>query len=190
MPAQPSRQLTPHWKWDFVTSMRNATVMKMRSVMRCGKHSRRGRISGRTSCYHEAINNNHRPERVKPAFEASHRRLQLDYVDCYLIHTPFAFQSGDEQDPKDARGQVIYDSGATLVETWRGWSASSTTASASRSADISLEKLQQIIAAARIKPAVVEVESRPYHPQSELFGFCRQHGIVLLAFAALGSSIM
>jgi diketogulonate reductase-like aldo/keto reductase len=28
-------------------------------------------------------NNNHRPERVKPAFEASRRRLQLDYVDCY-----------------------------------------------------------------------------------------------------------
>src|SRR6202035_3415596 len=33
-------------------------------------------------------NNNHRPDRVKPAFEASRRRLRLDYVDCYLIHTP------------------------------------------------------------------------------------------------------
>jgi diketogulonate reductase-like aldo/keto reductase len=32
-------------------------------------------------------NTNHRPERVKPAFDASRRRLQLDYVDCYLIHT-------------------------------------------------------------------------------------------------------
>ena len=38
-------------------------------------------------------NNNHRPQRVKPAFEASCRRLQLDHVDCYLIHTPFAFGS-------------------------------------------------------------------------------------------------
>src|SRR4051794_17478816 len=37
-------------------------------------------------------NNNHRPERVKPAFEASLKKLQLDYVDLYLIHTPFAFQ--------------------------------------------------------------------------------------------------
>jgi len=52
-------------------------------------------------------NNNHRPDRVKPAFEASRRRLQLDYVDCYLIHTPFAFRPGDEQDPRDERGQVI-----------------------------------------------------------------------------------
>ena len=64
-------------------------------------------------------NTNHRPERVKPAFDASRRRLQLDYVDCYLIHTPFAFRPGDEQDPRDERGQVIYDSGVALVETWR-----------------------------------------------------------------------
>jgi diketogulonate reductase-like aldo/keto reductase len=48
-------------------------------------------------------NNNHRSERVKSAFEASRRRLQLDYVDCYLIHTPFAFQPGDEHDPTDER---------------------------------------------------------------------------------------
>ena len=27
-------------------------------------------------------NTNHRPERVKPAIDASLRRLQLDYVDC------------------------------------------------------------------------------------------------------------
>src|SRR5882757_4362917 len=32
-------------------------------------------------------NSNHRAERVKPAFEASRRRLQIDHVDCYLIHT-------------------------------------------------------------------------------------------------------
>src|SRR4051812_7001635 len=44
-------------------------------------------------------NNNHRPERVRPAFEGSLRKLRLDYVDLYLIHTPFAFRPGDEQDP-------------------------------------------------------------------------------------------
>src|SRR3984885_3424674 len=64
-------------------------------------------------------NTNHRPERVKPAFEASLKRLQLDYVDLYLIHTPFAFQPGDEQDPRDASGNVIYDKGVTLLDTWR-----------------------------------------------------------------------
>ena len=39
-------------------------------------------------------NSNHRPERVKPAFEASLDRLGLNYLDLYLIHTPFAFQPG------------------------------------------------------------------------------------------------
>jgi diketogulonate reductase-like aldo/keto reductase len=133
-------------------------------------------------------NNNHRPERVKPAFEASRRRLQLDYVDCYLIHTPFAFQPGDEQDPKDERGRVIYDSGVTLVETWRALErlVDDGQCKSIGLSDITLEKLQEIVAAARIKPAVVEVESHPYHPQWELLDFCRQHGIVLLAFAALG----
>ncbi len=61
-------------------------------------------------------NNNHRPERVKPAFESSLKKLQLDYVDLYLIHTPFAFQPGDEQDPRDANGNVIYDKGVTLLD--------------------------------------------------------------------------
>src|SRR5947209_16491314 len=60
-------------------------------------------------------NTNHRPERVKPAFEASLKTLQLDYVDLYLIHTPFAFQPGDEQDPRDPNGKVIYDKTVTLL---------------------------------------------------------------------------
>ena len=63
-------------------------------------------------------NTNHRPERVKPAFEASLKRLQLDYIDLYLIHTPFAFQPGDNHDPRDASGNVIYDTGVTLADTW------------------------------------------------------------------------
>ena len=52
--------------------------------------------------------------------------------------------------------------------------------------DITLEKLREIVAAARIKPAVVQVESHPYLPEWELLDFCKQHGIILLAFAALG----
>src|SRR5690349_22474989 len=63
-------------------------------------------------------NNNHRPERVKPAFEASLKKLQLRYVDLYLIHTPFAFQPGDEQVPRDTNGTVLYDKVATLLDSW------------------------------------------------------------------------
>jgi diketogulonate reductase-like aldo/keto reductase len=133
-------------------------------------------------------NNNHRPERVKPAFEASRQRLQLDHVDCYLIHTPFAFQPGDEQDPRNERGQVIYDPGVTLVETWQALErlVDEGQCKAIGLSNVNLEKLQEIVEAARIKPAVVEVESHPYLPERDLLEYCQRHGIVLLAFAALG----
>jgi diketogulonate reductase-like aldo/keto reductase len=136
-------------------------------------------------------NNNHRAERVKPAFEASCRRLQVDDVDCYLIHTPFAFKPGDEQDPRDEHGQVIYDTGVTLVETWRALESlvDEGRCRAIGLSNVDLEKLQEIVEAARIKPAVVEVESHPYLPEWELLDYCRRQGIVLLAFAALGHAM-
>jgi diketogulonate reductase-like aldo/keto reductase len=136
-------------------------------------------------------NTNHRPERVKPAFDASCRRLQLDYIDCYIIHTPFAFRPGDEQDPRDEHGRVIYDSGVTLVDTWRALErlVDDGHCRSIGLSDITLEKLREIVAAARIKPAMVQVESHPYLPEWELLDFCREHGIVVQAFAALGHAM-
>ncbi|WP_213940464.1 aldo/keto reductase [Pseudomonas sp. dw_612] len=133
-------------------------------------------------------NTNHRSERVEPAFEASCRRLQVDYIDCYLIHTPFAFQPGDNQDPRDAFGHVLYDSGVTLIETWRALErlVDEGRCKSIGLSDITLEALKEIVAAARIKPAVVQVESHPYLPEWELLEFCKEHGIIVLAFAPLG----
>jgi alcohol dehydrogenase (NADP+) len=56
-------------------------------------------------------------------------------------------------------------------------------------ADVSLEKLLPIYESARIKPAVVQVEAHPYLPEPELLEFCKEKGIVLLAFASLGHGI-
>ncbi|AWM02684.1 aldo/keto reductase [Bradyrhizobium amphicarpaeae] len=136
-------------------------------------------------------NTNHRPERVKPAFDASRRRLGLDDIDCYIIHTPFAFQPGDDQDPRDASGQVIYDSGVTLVETWQALErlVDEGHCKSIGLSDITLEKLREIVAVARIRPAMVQVEAHPYLPERELLDFCRTHGIVLQAFAALGHAM-
>jgi len=136
-------------------------------------------------------NNNHRPERVKPALQASLNRLGLDAVDLYLVHTPFAFQPGDDQDPRDARGAVRYDDGVTLEDTWAAMESlvdQGLTRSIGLS-DIDAAGTRRIFDAARIKPAVVEVESHPYHPQWELHELCKTHGIVLLAFASLGHAL-
>jgi diketogulonate reductase-like aldo/keto reductase len=136
-------------------------------------------------------NTNHRPERVKPAFDGSLQRLQVDYVDCYLIHTPFAFRPGDEQDPRDERGRVIYDSGVTLAQTWQAMErlVDDGHCRSIGLSDITVEKLREIVAIARIRPAMVQVESHPYLPEWDLLDFCREHGIVLQAFAALGHAM-
>jgi len=133
-------------------------------------------------------NSNHRPERVEPAFEASLHRLSIKYLDLYLIHTPYAFQPGDEQDPRDQNGNVLYDNGVTLLDTWRAMESlvDHGRCRAIGLSDISLNQLMPIYESARIKPAVVQVESHPYLPETELLEFCKEKGIVFLAFAPLG----
>ena len=133
-------------------------------------------------------NNNHRPARVEPAFEASLNRLGLEYLDLYLIHTPFAFQPADEQGQRDQNGNVIYDTGVTLLDTWRAMESlvDHGKCRAIGLSDITLSELSPIYESARIKPAVVEIESHPYLPETELLEFCKEKGIVFLAFAPLG----
>jgi alcohol dehydrogenase (NADP+) len=133
-------------------------------------------------------NTNHRPERVEPAFEASLDRLRVEYLDLYLIHTPFAFQPGDEQDPRDQNGNVIYDNGVMLLDTWRAMESlvDHGRCRAIGLSDITLNELLPIYESARIKPAVVQVESHPYLPETELLEFCKKRGVVFLAFAPLG----
>jgi alcohol dehydrogenase (NADP+) len=136
-------------------------------------------------------NSNHRPERVEPAFNASLAKLGLEYLDLYLIHTPFAFQPGDDQDPRDQNGNVIYDNGVTLLDTWRAMESlvDHGKCRAIGLSDISLNELLPMYESARIKPAVVQVESHPYLPETELLQFCKEKGIVFLAFAPLGHGL-
>ncbi|WP_245536407.1 aldo/keto reductase [Terriglobus saanensis] len=133
-------------------------------------------------------NSNHRPERVGPAFEASLDRLGLNFLDLYLIHTPFAFQPGNEQDPRDENGNVLYDHGVTLLDTWRAMESlvDHGRCRAIGLSDVALNELLPLYEAARIKPAVVQVEAHPYLPETELLEFCKEKGVVFLAFAPLG----
>jgi alcohol dehydrogenase (NADP+) len=136
-------------------------------------------------------NTNHRPERVRPALQGSLDRLGLDYVDLYLMHTPFAFAPGDDQDPRDENGDIIYDDGVTLSDTWAAMEnlVDHERAGAIGLSDISLDTLSPLYENARIKPAVVQVEAHPYLPETELLQFCTREGVVFLAFAPLGHGI-
>src|ERR1700744_16792 len=136
-------------------------------------------------------NNNHRPERVRPALRASLNRLGLESVDLYLVHTPFAFKPGDDQDPRDAQGAVVYDDGVSLEQTWASMESlvDDGLAGAIGLSDIDVERTRKIVDTAPIKPAVVEVESHPYHPQWDLHEYLAAEDIILLAFAPLGHAL-
>ena len=168
----------------------NATAMRKRSARRCSTF-RAGRFGRGTSSSPRSSGTpttaRAREARLRCEPQAAANRL------CRLLSHPypFAFRPGDEQDPRDERGQVIYDSGVTLVETWRALErlVDDGQCKSIGLSDVTLDKLREIVAAARIKPAVVQVESHPYLPEWELLDFCRAHGIVLLAFAALGHGL-
>jgi len=136
-------------------------------------------------------NNNHRPDRVQPAIESSRDRLQLDSIDLYLMHTPYAFQPGDNQDPRDPNDNVIYDEATTLMDTWRAMEklVDRGICKAIGLSDVNLDQVREIFEQARIKPCVVQVESHPYLPLTEILDFCNINGIVMLAFAPLGHGI-
>jgi len=112
----------------------------------------------------------------------------LKYLDLYLIHTPFAFQPLDDQDPRDQNGDILYDPGVTLLDTWKAMESlvDHGKCRAIGLSDVGLKEVKPIYESARIKPAVVQVEAHPYLPETELLRYCRDKDIVFLAFAPLG----
>jgi len=75
-----------------------------------------------------------------------------------------------------------------LLDTWRAMESliDDGKCRAVGLSDISLNELKPIYESAKIKPAVVQVEAHPYLPETELLEFCKEKGIVFLAFAPLG----
>ena len=81
--------------------------------------SRRARSGGRTFCSARSSGTTIVVPNDESRLRGKSRRLQLDYVNLYSIHIPFAFKAGDGQDPRDEKGNVIYDDAATLTNAWK-----------------------------------------------------------------------
>lgn len=64
-------------------------------------------------------NNNHKPEDVEKALDASLSDLDTGYVDLFLVHWPVSFAPGETPTPRDSEGKIIHGD-TDYVDVWNG----------------------------------------------------------------------
>lgn len=111
-------------------------------------------------------NADHGYESTLQAFEDSLKRLQLDYVDLYLIHWP-------------VKGKY--------TETWRALEKlyKDGRVRAIGVSNFHIHHLKDILDDCEVKPMVNQVEYHPRLTQKELHEFCKENGIQLEAYSPL-----
>lgn len=133
-------------------------------------------------------NTKHHPEDVEPSCRKSLQDLKLDFLDLYLIHWPHGFERGDIPFPKNEDGTVRYDY-TDYRETWRAMErlVEGGLVRAIGLSNFNSRQIDEIIAIATVKPAILQVESHPYLSQKALLTHCTARGVALTAYSPLGS---
>ncbi|NNE20637.1 MAG: aldo/keto reductase [Myxococcales bacterium] len=132
-------------------------------------------------------NDSHAPEHVQLALEASLRKLQLDYLDLYLIHWPVALRHGVAlpTGPDD----FIPLSELPLESTWKAMLKASELNLAREVgvSNFSKRMIEKVSDTTGQTPAVNQVELHPYLQQDALLAACHQLGVAVTAYSPLGS---
>jgi 2,5-diketo-D-gluconate reductase A len=100
---------------------------------------------------------------TKKAFEASLKKLQLDYIDLYLIHQPY----GD-----------IYGEWRAMEELYKEGKVRAIGVS-----NFQPDRLMDLITHNEIVPAINQIETHPFHQQHDTHRFLKENNIQIESWA-------
>lgn len=124
-------------------------------------------------------------EQVEQACRDSCRRLNVDYIDLYLLHLPvsFTFYSDNEKWPKV---EDVLDK--DFMDVWREMEklVKLGLVRAIGVCNFNGEQIQRLYDNATIKPSVHEMEFHPAYSRDELVSLCKNLNIQLISFCPLG----
>ncbi|GIX89104.1 aldo-keto reductase family 1 member A1, partial [Caerostris darwini] len=130
------------------------------------------------------------PDNVEYFFRKSLEELQLEYIDLYLIHFPVAAKrTDDDYAIFPTTNGVFAGEDVDPLDTWKVLE-DLVDKGLIRSIGLSnfnSEQVKRIYEAARIKPAVLQVECHAYLPQYELHDLCKELKIALTAYSPIGA---
>ncbi|WP_426333966.1 aldo/keto reductase [Paenibacillus silvae] len=106
-------------------------------------------------------------ETTLAAFEDSMKRLELDYLDLYLIHWPV---KGKYKDTWRALEKLYKEGRVRAIGV----------------SNFQIHHLEDLMTDATVKPAVNQVELHPLLTQTELREYCKKHEIQIEAWSPLG----
>ncbi len=132
-------------------------------------------------------NDAHHEASVIPALKESLEKLQLKYLDLYLIHWPVAIKQGVPF-PSDPSDYIPLDQ-LPIMETWKQMESAKEMGLARHIgvSNFSKKKLMDLVSKARIKPEMNQIELHPLLQQNELLNYCHSENILVTAYSPLGS---
>lgn len=112
-----------------------------------------------------------RPGGPERWLKKSLKDLELDYIDVYLVHTPFTLkESGDDFKPMDDEGNFIIDKSTDHLKVWSDMEAevAAGRAKAIGLSNFNIKQISRVLEHAKVPVANVQIEVHAYFQQDEL----------------------